>query len=164
MTASDLFSEMDRAADLLHETNPELRASLSDELQLEFRQVQKKRMPQLNKDEFLDLFHTWREHYLAKLEAELAAVRKRMAENDRQLAALVAELRRRNKTTSSRDDVFVCKCGEVIADPFDPEQMRIHQPHFIAASLPQVHEALERWRDHARRTIEAASDLGGEAP
>ena len=79
MTASDLFSEMDRAADLLRETNPELRASLSDELQLEFRQVQKKRMPQLNKDEFLDLFHTWREHYLAKLEAELAAVRKRMA-------------------------------------------------------------------------------------
>ena len=41
--------------------------------------------------------------------------------------------------------------------------MRIHQPHFIAASLPQVHGALERWRDYARHTIEAASDLGGEA-
>ena len=25
-----------------------------------------------------------------------------------------------------RDDVFVCKCGQIIADPRDPEQMRIH--------------------------------------
>jgi hypothetical protein len=61
MSEPDLFTEMDAAADLLRETSPELRESLSDELQLEFRQLQKKRMPQLSKEEFLDLFHTWRD-------------------------------------------------------------------------------------------------------
>ena len=153
----DLFSEMDAAADMLRENNPTLRDSLSDERQLEFRQLQKKRMPQLSKEQFLDLFHEWRDHYLARLEIELAEVRKRMAENDCKLA----ELRRRrgNSTDTNR---FVCKCGEVIADPLDPEQMKIHQPHFIAASLPQVHAALERWRNYARRTVETAGDLGGE--
>ena len=69
-----------------------------------------------------------------------------MAESDCRLAALIAERDRRNP-----------------ADPLDPEAMRIRQPHFIAASLPQVHEALERRRDYARRTVEGASDLGCEA-
>lgn len=39
----DLFSEIDAAADILRENNPTLCDSLSDELQLEFRQLQKKR-------------------------------------------------------------------------------------------------------------------------
>lgn len=29
-------------------------------------------MPQLSKEQFLDLFHEWRDHYLARLEVELA--------------------------------------------------------------------------------------------
>ena len=155
----DLFTEMDHPADLLRETNPELRESLSDELQVEFRQVQKKRMPWLSKEQFLDLFEIWRDGYITKLEAELAEVRKRMTENDCKLAALAAEHAARNPHLNQ----FVCRCGAVIADPLDPEQLRIHQPHFIAASLSQVHEHLERWLDHARRTVEGASDPGGEA-
>ena len=146
----DLFAEMDHVADVLRENDPSLRESLSDELQLEFRALQKRRMPELSKDEFLDLFDAWRCGYLARLEAELAALRRRMAENDRELAPLIAEQRRRNvrshDATAQADDVFICRCGEIIADPFDPEQMRIHQPHVIAASLPQVHDALQRWR------------------
>ena len=87
-----------------------------------------------------------------RLEAELAEVRNRIAANDCALRRPVAERRaRRNETTSSRDDVFVCRCGEVIADPFDPEQMRIHGPHFVAASLERTREGLMRWRAHCAR-------------
>jgi hypothetical protein len=50
-------------------------------------------------------------------------------------------------------DPFVCRCGEVLNNPGDPAVMAIHQPHFTAASLPNVHETLERWRVHARRTV-----------
>ena len=67
-----LFAEMNAIADALHANDPMLRESLSDELQLEFRQLPKKRMPWLGKVEFVDLFHEWRDRYLGQLEAELA--------------------------------------------------------------------------------------------
>ena len=148
-----LFAEMDAIADALRANNPTVRDSLSDELQLEFRQLQKKRMPWLGKDEFLDLLHTWRDHYLARLGVELAETRKRMAENDCKLAELAAE----HAASNPHLNQFICKCGAVIADPLDPEQMKIHQPHFIADSLPQVHEALERWLNSAQRTASDSS-------
>jgi hypothetical protein len=85
---------MDAIADALRENDPTLRESLHDEWQLEFRQLQKRRMPTLSKDEFLDLFGVWRDHYLAKLEAELAEVRERIAANDCELRRLIAERRR----------------------------------------------------------------------
>jgi hypothetical protein len=72
--------------------------------------------------------------------------------NDRELRQLVAE---RKQRTSSHEEVFVCKCGEVIADPFDPKMIELHGPHFVAASLERMHEALERHRAYyARRTME----------
>ena len=106
-------------------------------------------MPQLSKEQFLDLFHEWRDHYLARLEVELATTRKRMAENDCKLRQPMDEQRRRvSNRTTSLNDVFTCACGEVIADPLDPKMLELHGPHFQAASLPQVHEHLERWREH----------------
>jgi hypothetical protein len=51
----------------------------------------------------------------------------------------------------SHDGVFVCKCGEVIADPFDPKMLELHGPHFQAESLDRVQEGLERWRAHYGR-------------
>jgi hypothetical protein len=144
MSKPGLFAEMDAIADALRESDPTLRESLCDELQLEFRQLQRRRMPDLSKDEFLDLFHVWRDRYLARLEAGLAELRKRIAANDRELRRLVAE---RRKLDPSRDG-FVCKCGEVIDDPFDPKMLELHGPHFQAASLERVHEGIERWRAH----------------
>ena len=139
-TRITLFGEMDRIADALRENNPDLRESLSYELQIEFRQLQKRRMPGLSRQEFLDLFHVWCDCYLSRLEAELAAVRRRMAENDCKLRELMAE-----RDKHKPPDKFVCKCGQVIADPLDPKMLELHGPHFQAASLPQVHEGLERW-------------------
>ena len=147
-TRITLFGEMDRIADAVRENNPELRESLSNELQLEFRQLQKCRMPELSRKEFLDVFHVWRDHYLARLEVELSAARRRMAENDCELRRLIAE-RDRHKPP----DKFVCKCGAVIADPLDPRMLELHGPHFVAASLPRVHEGLERWRAHYARQL-----------
>ena len=96
----------------------------------------------MSKDEFLDLFHVWRDHYLAKLEASPAEVRKRIAANDCELRRLIAERRRLDPSR----DVFICRCGEVIADPFDPKMLEKHGPHFQAASLDRVEEGLARWR------------------
>jgi len=39
-------------------------------------------MPWLSKKEFLNLFQTWLDHYIARLEASLAGLRKRKAAND----------------------------------------------------------------------------------
>jgi len=39
----------------------------------------------------------------------------------------------------------------VIADPFDPEQMRIHGPYFVASSLERTQKGLERWRAYYAR-------------
>jgi len=41
----------------------------------------------------------------------------------------------------------------VLNNPGDPAVMAIHQPNFTAASLPNVHEALERWRAYAWRKV-----------
>ena len=44
MSKPDLFAEMDAIADALRENDPTLRESLHDEWQLEFRQLQRRRM------------------------------------------------------------------------------------------------------------------------
>ena len=89
----------------------------------------------------------WRDHYLARLEAELVATRKRLAANDRRLRQLMAEWKEKT------DDVFVCKCGEVIADPFDREMLELHGPHFQAASLERTHEALQHHHAYYARQL-----------
>jgi hypothetical protein len=49
MSQVSLFDEMDTIADAVRSNNPDLREGLSDELQLEFRQLQKRRCPELSK-------------------------------------------------------------------------------------------------------------------
>jgi hypothetical protein len=145
MTERDLFAEMDAIADALRESDPTLRESLCDELQLEFRQHQKRRMPTLSKGEFCDLFGIWLDQYRAKLEAELAELRKRIAANDCEMRRLIAERHKPGNSTDARDH-FVCRCGAIIDDPADPKMLELHGPHFQAASLDRVQEGLERWR------------------
>jgi hypothetical protein len=151
-----LFAEMDAIADALRANDPTLRESLSDELQLEFRQLQKRRMPPLGRDQFLDLFTFGPTATSQGSRPSWPSCASAGRGNYCKLTVVVAERNANNPHLNQ----FLCKCGELIADPLDPEQMKIHQPHFIADSLPQVDEALTRWLDHARRT---ASDLGGEA-
>src|SRR5215472_1054655 len=103
MSKPDLFAEMDAIADALRENDPTLRESLCDELQIEFRQLQRRRIPSLSKDEFLDLFGVWLDQYLAKLEASLAELRERIAANDCEMRRLIAERRRLDPSR----DVFV---------------------------------------------------------
>ena len=80
MSNLDLFSEMDAAADALCRNDPTLRAALSAELQLEFRQRQRRLLPSLSKDEFLNLFCVWHDRYLAKARAERAESHKQILE------------------------------------------------------------------------------------
>jgi hypothetical protein len=65
---ASLFAEVDHAADTLRADNPDLRAALKDELQLLFREIQKRRMPELSSVEWLDLFNVWLAQYLARCE------------------------------------------------------------------------------------------------
>lgn len=44
-----------------------------DDLQIEFRQLQRAHHPDLSKEQWLELFRVWLEHYRARLEAERAA-------------------------------------------------------------------------------------------
>jgi len=66
----------------------------------------------------------------------------------------LAEQRRSNEAPPSPDGDFICKCGQVIADPFSAKALELHGPHFVAASLDRTHEYLTRWHDHARRRMD----------
>jgi hypothetical protein len=65
-----LFAEMDAAADALRRDNPELRESLVDELQMTFREIQKRRAPQLSTAEWVELFRVWGLEYAARCERQ----------------------------------------------------------------------------------------------
>jgi len=65
---ASLFAEVDHAADTPRADNPDLRAALKDELQLLFREIQKRRMPELSSVEWLDLFNVRLAQYLARYE------------------------------------------------------------------------------------------------
>ena len=101
-----------------------MRDGLSDELQLEFRQLQKRHSPHLS--QFLNLFHAWRDHYIAKLEA----ARRDSQEDARYHRDLGARIATRCP--------FRCVCGAT-GDPFDQEIekiqfKKIHRKHvFVAA-------------------------------
>ena len=65
-----LFEEMTRRADALRRDNPELRESLVDELQMTFREIQKRRAPQLSTAEWVELFRVWGLEYAARCERQ----------------------------------------------------------------------------------------------
>jgi hypothetical protein len=67
---TSLFDEMDTIADAVRRNNPDIREGLSDELQLEFRQGQRRRMPELSREHWLELFAVWRDAYIARLDRE----------------------------------------------------------------------------------------------
>jgi hypothetical protein len=76
-----LFAEMDEIAHALR-TKPH---QISDDDQIAFRQSQKRRHPDLTKEQWLALFAVWGEHDKARQEAEQAATRARIWEERRNL-------------------------------------------------------------------------------
>ena len=95
--------------------------------------MHKRVLPDLASPDWLHLFELWYDKYCALIEVRRAKALRKVIEFGEQAV-------RENPPT------FRCRCGEVTADPLDPEQMRIQQPHFIAASLERTHDGLECWR------------------
>jgi hypothetical protein len=76
---NDLFDEMDRLADLLR-SDP---LHVPEDNQIAFRQLQKKRLPDLTKQQFLNLFDLWQQHSINQVRAELAQERAHPAAGSR---------------------------------------------------------------------------------
>ena len=114
-----MFDEMDQAADAMLSANPDM-VVLGD-LQIEFRAIQKARMPDLNKDEWLDLFATWHESYTARLKAK----------HDDAIARLIAM---RYKLPPGK--TFICPCGASLRS-FGPEEAALHGEHIFLAQFDQ---------------------------
>ncbi|WP_454617538.1 hypothetical protein [Bradyrhizobium cenepequi] len=112
-----LFAEMDEIAaaaraDPLH---------VPEDNQIKFRALQKRRHPELDKQQWLDLFAVWRVHDAAKLAAARDAIVQR--------AHAIAR--------ANPGSPFVCVCGEEI-DPSDPAMEALHRPHVFVAGLDRV--------------------------
>jgi hypothetical protein len=84
---TDLFSEMDQVADELR-GNPQ---HIAGDDEIEFRQVQRLRRPDLSREEFVYLFTLWRDHYRTRAQAKESARRERVATLWQQLEALISE-------------------------------------------------------------------------
>jgi hypothetical protein len=117
-----LFEEMDAAAEALRNGNPALRDALAEDLQILFREIQQRRMPELSTVEWIDLFKTWGLGYAARCAFQREGT---IAE----IIATSEEYARANVPA----DPFVCSCGPVLNDPLDPAVMAIHQLHYAAA-------------------------------
>jgi hypothetical protein len=118
MTRPGLFAEMDAAVDALRiPYGPEL---VVGDLQFEFRQIQKARMPELAEAEWLDLFHIWLAGYVARV--------KRRRE---QAFAGILEFAEQSARERPPAPPFRCVCGAETRDPLDPAWMAIHQPHCV---------------------------------
>jgi hypothetical protein len=76
-----LFAEMDEIADVLR---TELH-NMPDDDQIAFPQLQKRRHPDLTKEQWLALFAVWGEHDKARQEVEQAVTRARVWEERRNL-------------------------------------------------------------------------------
>jgi hypothetical protein len=83
----DLFTEMDEIADELR-TNPE---HIAGDDEIAFRDLQRKRRPDLSKQEFRDLFAVWRDHYRARCEIKKSERRARIEQLSKQREELFAE-------------------------------------------------------------------------
>ena len=123
---ADLFAELDAIADVLRE---ELGRACFDDLQIEFRRRQKARLPDLTREQWFDLFHEWLKHHLAKQQAELAEIRRRMLELDAERHALLRDL--------PRGEPFRCPCGELIYS-WSPEIEWPHREHVFVAGLDRL--------------------------
>jgi len=121
----------------LRRDNPDLREALVAELQLVFREIQKRRMPQLSTVEWIELFAAWGREYAARCG-------RRRDEAIATIIATIDEYTRANgpgnpwvslcgEFARLPDDPFVCPCGETLTNPGDPAVMAVHQPHYMAA-------------------------------
>src|SRR5262249_7754089 len=73
--STDLFSEMDKVADELR-ANPQ---HIPDDDKIAFRDLQKRRRPDLSTAQFSDLFELWKDRYRARQDARAAAVPAKLA-------------------------------------------------------------------------------------
>ena len=89
-------------------SNPHIRFG---DIQIEFRQVQKPSVPDLSKEEWLNMFGVWLDRYPARSYKRAEGLR----------------------TEMPRQQPFRYVCGAVLDDPFAPDVVKLHQPHVMAA-------------------------------
>ena len=121
-----LFEAMDLAADLLRAADPCGHSAADD--QIAFRNLQRRKFPGLDGEQFQVLFSEWRDRYAGKCALDRS---KALAD----LTATIDAQASRNPPSPP----FKCVCGTETHNPADPDFMKLHMPH--------CHEASEaRWR------------------
>ena len=84
---TSLFDEMDAIDGELNRDPTYVR----EDSQIAFRALQKKALPDLTKEEFLNLFRLWEQRKIDQLRAELAKTRAALAAADRERHKLIIE-------------------------------------------------------------------------
>ena len=123
MTDVSLFHEMNEIADALLRNDPDLCDSRTYECWFEFRQLTRRRMPQLDEAERRELFEQWLTHDRARRHARIKAT-------SAKLWAYLDYCARANGPGKP----FVCPCGAVLHDPGDAAVMAEHAPHVQAGA------------------------------
>jgi hypothetical protein len=113
---------MNEIADALLRNDPDLCDSRTYECWFEFRQLTRRRMPQLDEAERRELFEQWLTHDRARRHARIKAT-------SAKLWAYLDYCARANGLGKP----FVCSCGAVLHDPGDSAVMAEHAPHVQAA-------------------------------
>jgi hypothetical protein len=109
MTDVSLFDEMSEITAALLRNYPDLCDSLTYECWFEFRQLTRRRMPQLDEAERRELFEQWLTHDRARRHARIKATSAKMW-------AYLDHCARANGPGKS----FVCPCGAALDNPADP--------------------------------------------
>src|ERR1700747_2513946 len=122
MTGVSLFDEMSEITDALLRNYPDLCDSLTYECWFEFRQLTRRRMPQLDEAVRRELFEQWLTHDRARRHARTRATSARLGANLDYGAR-----------ANGPGKPFVCPCGAVLHDPGDAAVMAEHAPHVQAA-------------------------------
>ena len=122
MTDVSLFDEMSEITAALLRNYPDLCDSLTYECWFEFRQLTRRRMPQLDEAERRELFEQWLTHDRARRHARIKATSAKLWANLDYCAR-----------ANGPGKPFVCPCGAVLHDPGDAAVMAEHAPHVQAA-------------------------------
>src|ERR1700747_1023565 len=109
MTGVSLFDEMSEITDALLRNDPDLCDSLTYECWFEFRQLTRRRMPQLDEAERRELFEQWLTHDRARRPARINAT------GGRRGVFLDC-----GGGANGPGKSFVCPCGAALDNPADP--------------------------------------------
>ena len=115
-----------KCADDLRANNPDMRNALCVELWMDFRQLQRARVPEVTREQSAQLFEVWLLRHTARLQARIDANMKKLWDTID------------HASINPPSAPFRCVCGTTTDNPADPDFMRVHVPHVQAIQRRSV--------------------------